>query len=221
MPGITVYLTKEMVNVMVAVLDNGGDMDILLSAVPVIILMAATILIREILGDVQNYVSAVLGDKTQDFMYNLIHKKTTSLDMEFYESTSYFDILQRASAEAVTRPLSLLRSVNGLLERAISLIAMVGVLFTLSWWVPFLMLVGTIPALFVALRTTKIKQKWRIENTIERRRLNYYKQMLSSDKAVPELRVFELGEYFSQRYSNLRSTLREEFLAILRNFSFR
>jgi len=93
---------------------------------------------------------------------------------------------------------------------------MIGILFTLSWWIPFLLLLGTLPALGIALRTTRIKQKWRLDNTIERRRLNYYNRMLSDDKAMPELRIFGLGEHFKNAYSDLRKRLREESLAILR-----
>jgi ATP-binding cassette subfamily B protein len=216
LPAATVYLTKEMINAMVSVVESGGDVNTLMGAVPIIALMAATILIRELIGDVQTYVSAVLADKTQDFMYNLIHHKTITLDMEFYESTSYFDKLQRAASEAVSRPLSLLNSLNSLLESVTTLVAMIGILFTLSWWVPLALLIGTLPALAIALRTTRIKQKWRLDTTFERRRLNYYRQMLSDDKAMPELRVFGLGNHFKEAYSNLRQKLRDEGLAILR-----
>jgi len=216
LPGITIYLTKEMVNALVDVVDSSGDMDVLLTALPVILLMAATILIRELLGDVQGYVRAVLADRTEDYMYGLIHDKTISLDMEFYDSSSYFDTLQRATIEAVSRPLSLLNNINSLLESTITLLAMIGVLFTLSWWIPPLLLIGTVPALLVALRTTRIRQEWRLENTTERRRLNYYKKILSDDVAMPELKIFDLGIHYKNAYSGLRNILRKETLAILR-----
>lgn len=221
LPGVIVYLTKEMVNVMVIVIDSNGDVEALFSAVPIIVFMALSILLRELIGDTQNYVKAVLADKTQDFMYNLIHEKTISLDMQYYESTSYFDKLQRAASESVSRPLSLLQSLNNLLESVITLAAMVSVLFILSWWIPLVLLIGTIPALIVALRTTRIRQKWRLENTFSRRRLNYYRQILIDDKAVPELRIFDLGVFFKKRYSALRKKLREESLKLLRRGLFK
>ena len=216
LPAATVYLTKEMVDAMVNIVESNGDIDTLIGAVPVIALMATTILVRELVGDIQTYANAVLADRTQDFMYNLIHDKTIALDMAFYESTSYYDKLQRAASEAVSRPLSLLNSLNSLLESTITLVAMIGILFTLSWWVPLALLIGTFPALGVALRTTRIKQKWRLDTTIERRRLNYYKTTLSDDKSMPELRIFDLGRHFKNAYSELRRKLRDESLAILR-----
>lgn len=216
LPGITVYLTKEMVNALAAVVNSSGDIEVLLSTLPVIVLMASTILLRELIGDVGGYINAELADKTQDYMYDLIHEKTLSLDMQFYDSTAYFDTLQRATIEAVSRPLSLLQSINSLLESAISLLAMIGVLFTLSWWIPLLLIVGTLPSLAVALRITRTKQKWRLKTTTDRRRLNYYRKLLSDDEAMPELKIFSLGGHYKEVYSNLRSSLRQESLAILR-----
>ena len=216
LPGVIIYLTKEMVNSMVNVIDSNGNIDSLFAVAPVVIFMALTLLLRELISDIQNYVGAVLSDKTQDSMYNLIHNKTISLDMQFYESTSYFDKLQRAASEAVSRPLSLLESLNSLIESVITLATMIGVLFTLSWWIPLVLLIGTLPSLFVAVRRTRIRQKWRLENTLARRRLNYYRQMLVDDKAVPELRVFSLGSHFKEKYSLLRTRLREESLELLR-----
>ena len=216
LPGVIIYLTKEMVNSMVNVIDSNGNIDSLFAVAPVVIFMALTLLLRELISDIQNYVGAVLSDKTQDYMYNLIHDKTISLDMQFYESTSYFDKLQRAASEAVSRPLSLLESLNSLIESVITLATMIGVLFTLSWWIPLVLLIGTLPSLFVAVRRTRIRQKWRLENTLARRRLNYYRQMLVDDKAVPELRVFSLGSHFKEKYSLLRTRLREESLELLR-----
>lgn len=217
LPGITIYLTKEMVNALVDVVDSTGDLNILLNSLPVILLMATTILVRELLGDVQSYINAVLADKTQDFMYSLIHEKTISLDMQFYDSKTYFDTLQRATVEAVSRPLSLLKNINNLLENTITLLTMIGVLFSLSWWTPLILVLGTIPSLLIALRTTRIKQKWRLDNTTKRRRLNYYKRILSDDQAMPELKIFDLGSYYKDAYSRLRTLLREESLAITRH----
>ena len=216
LPAATVYLTKEMVNAMVGVIDSGGNIDTLMDAAPIIALMALTILAREFIGDIQSYIRAVLADRTHDYMHNLIHDKTISLDMAFYESSSYYDKLQRAASESVSRPLSLLNSLNSLIESAITLIAMIGILFTLSWWIPLILMIGTLPALVIALRTTRIKQRWRLNTTVDRRRLNYYKKTLSDDQSMPELRIFDLGKYFKNTYSDLRRKLREESLAILR-----
>jgi len=220
LPGVTVYLTGEMVNAMSSLLDNPSNIDILKSTLPIVLGIVLTFLLRELLGDIQSYINAILGEKTQDFMYNQIHEQTTKLDMQFYDSSSYFDILQRGASEAASRPLNLLQSINTLLENTITMLTMIGVLSILDWWIPIILIAGTFPVLVATMKMTRTKQKWRIEKTTDRRRLNYYKKILSDDKSVAELRIFNLGEHFQNTFSNLRKVLREESLAIQRKGLF-
>ena len=216
-PAVSIFLTREMVNALVLVIDSNGDLDILISALPIISFLGLTILAKEIIGDIQNYVRTVLANKTQDYMFNLIFKQTTTLDMQFYESPLYYDQLQRASTDAVSRPLSLLQNLNSLLQGAITLITMLGVLFTFSWWIPPLLIIGTLPSLRISLQSTKIRQKWRLKNTFEQRRLVYYKQTLTQAKPASELRIFGLANYFQELHRKLRKKLREESLGLLWN----
>jgi ATP-binding cassette, subfamily B, bacterial len=217
LPAASIFLTREMVNSLVLVINNNGDLELLYDALPIVALLGLTIFLREIIGDAQVYVMAVLANRTQDFMFIHIYEQTTKLDMQFYESPLYYDQLQRASSDAVSRPLSLLRNINGLLQGMITLIAILGVLFTFSWWIPPLLAIGTLPSLRISLKTSNIRQKWRLRNTVEQRRLAYYKNTLTTAKAAPELRIFGLGKYFKESHKKLRRKLREESLGLIRN----
>jgi ATP-binding cassette, subfamily B, bacterial len=216
LPAISIFLTREMVNSLVLVIDNSGNQELLFAALPIVGMLGVTIFLREIIGDAQAYVNAQLANRTQDYMFNLIYEKTTSLDMQFYESPLYYDQLQRASTDAVGRPLNLLKNINGLLQGTITLITILGVLFTFSWWIPPLLALGTIPSLKVSIKTSRIRQKWRLKNTVEQRRLGYFKQTLTTAHAAPELRIFGLGKHFKHSHKKLRRKLREESLNLLR-----
>ncbi|MCB0207681.1 MAG: ABC transporter ATP-binding protein [Anaerolineae bacterium] len=214
LPVFTVYLTREMVNALVAVIDSHGDAAAIELALMTGLLMGAVFLTRQLLNSVQSYVNTMLTDQTQDQMYGLIHDKTTSVDMDFFESASYYDQFKRASSDALTKPLSLLQNINSLLQSSITLLAMIGVLFTFAWWVPLLLLLGALPAFGVTLYISRTLYKWRLDNTINQRRLEYYHNLLTSNQAATELRLFELGDYFKPTYNELRRKLRSERLAI-------
>jgi ATP-binding cassette subfamily B protein len=216
LPVFTVYLTRELVNAIVAVIDSDGDWETLQTALFTIMLMGAVMLISELLDRVQSYINMLLADQTQDHMYNLIHNKTVSLDMQFYESTSYYDQLKRATSDALSQPLSLLQNISIFIQSCITLLAMIGVLFTFAWWIPLLTLLGTLPAFWVSMSTSRRIYKWKLLNTINQRRLGYYHQTLTSDKAAAELRLFNLGDHFKPAYNHLRRKLRNEQLAIRR-----
>lgn len=216
LPVITVFLTRDLVNALVALIDSGGDTALLRPALGTILLLGGVLLAGEALGSVQTYVRMLLAERTQDHMNNLIHAKAMALDLAFYESPVYYDQLQRASVDAIDRPLGLLDSLNGLLQSAITLVAMAGVLLAFAWWMPLVLLAGTLPALWVALRTTWALQRWRLANTMNQRRLAYFHRVLSFDQAAAELRLFGLGPHFKQAFETLRVRLRGERLALSR-----
>lgn len=216
LPVFTVFLTREVVNSLIAVINSSGDPSLLRSALISSALMGAVLLTGEVLGSLQTYVRTLLAERTQDFMNDLIHTKAISLDLQFYESPVYYDQMQRASVDAIDRPLGLLDSLNSLLQNSITLVAMGGVLLTFAWWVPLVLLVGTMPALWVALRATLAYHRWRLRNTLNQRRLNYHHRILSSDQSAAELRLFNLGDHFKEAYSRLRRQIRDERLILSR-----
>lgn len=203
LPIFTVYLTRSVINALVAVIDSQGDSATLQSALLPMLLMGGVLLTSQILTSLQAYVGTLLAERTQDYMNDLIHDKAITLDLQYYESPVYFDQMQRASTDAIDRPLSLLINLNSLLQNSITLVAMGGVLFTFVWWMPLLLLAGTAPTLWVALRTTVAFHRWRLTNTMNQRRLHYYHNNLVTERPAAEIRIFGLGEHFKRAYNQL------------------
>ena len=216
LPVATVYLTRNVVNALVAVVGSNGDPAVWMPAVTTVVLMGLVMLVSGVLGSVNGYIRAALSEQVRDRMHGLIHAKALSLDLQFFESPEYYDQLQRASIDAIDRPIGLLDSVSRLLQNTITLVAMAGVLLTFAWWLPIVLLIGTLPALWVTLQSTVAFHRWRVRNTIHERRLLYYNRTLIHDEAAPEVRLFDLGDHFTAAYTTLRRRLRNERLALLR-----
>jgi ATP-binding cassette subfamily B protein len=175
--------------------------------------MGLVTLVSGVLGSVNGYIRTALGEQVRDKMHVMIHAKALSLDMQFFESPTYYDQLQRASVDAIDRPIGLLDSISKLLQNTITLVAMAGVLLTFAWWLPIVLLLGTLPALWVALQSTVEFHRWRVRNTINERRLHSTTTSLIHDEAAPEMRLFDLGDHFSIGLQfTLRGRLRNERL---------
>lgn len=216
LPVFTVYLTRSLVNALVAAIAAGGASTALEPALAAAALMGLVLLAGVVLEALNGYVQAALAEQTQDAMNHLLQVKAASLDLQFYESPEYYDQLQRASFDAVDRPLALLRNMSSLVQNTITLVAMGGVLLTFAWWVPLALLVSTLPALLVALHTAWRFHVWRVRNTIQQRRLLYYQRFLFYDQAAAEIRLFGLAEHFIRNYRALRRRLRGERLQLAR-----
>ncbi len=216
LPVFTVYLTRSLVNALVAAIAAGGAPAALEPALVAAALMGLVLLAGVILEALSGYVQTALAEQTQDAMTHLLQTKAASLDLQFYESPEYYDQLQRASFDAIDRPLALLRNMSSLAQNTITLAAMGGVLLTFAWWMPLALLVSTLPALAVALHTAWRFHVWRVRNTIQQRRLAYYQRFLFYDQAAAEIRLFDLADRFIRSYRALRHRLRGERLQLAR-----
>jgi ATP-binding cassette subfamily B protein len=215
LPVATVFLTREVVNQLVAVVDQQTP-SVLQSALRPITLLAVVMIVAEVLNATSTYIRMSLAERVRDALTNRIHSHAIALDLRFYDSADYYDVLFRASVDALERPLSLLDSLSSIVQNLITLVAMAGVLTLFAWWLPGLLVIGTLPALWVALKATVDFHRWRRRNTVNERRLTYYQRAMIRDDAAAELRLFGLGPRFEAKYDHLRRKLRDERLALMR-----
>ena len=199
LPGISVYLTRLVVDSLVAAMKAGASWDLQSILVPAA-LMAAILLLTELLQSALNWIRTVQSELMQDYTSALIHEKAIAADMAFYESSDYHDKLERARTDASTRSLTLLENSGSLMQNSITLLAMAAVLIPYSAWLPLVLLVSTLPALAVVLRSNRDYHQWWQQTTPDRRWTQYYDMMLTHSGVAAELRLFDLGEYFQSSY---------------------
>lgn len=218
LPGISVYLTRLVVDSLVAAMKAGASWDLQSILVPAA-LMAAILLLTELLQSALNWIRTVQSELMQDYTSALIHDSAIAADMAFYESSDYHDKLERARSDASTRSLTLLENSGSLMQNSITLLAMAAVLIPYSAWLPLALLVSTLPALAVVLRSNRDYHQWWQQTTPDRRWTQYYDMMLTHSGVAAELRLFDLGEYFQSSYQTLRQRLVNERLMLIKNQS--
>lgn len=212
LPGAMVYQTRSLVDGFVSVMASTREWESARPLMSPLLLFGILLLAGEVFSGVASYLESVLTERTQDHMQRLIQARAISVDMSVFESPDYYDLLRRASTEAIDRPLGLLRSLGDLLQNVITLLAMIGVLLRFTWWMPAVLVTGTLPALWVTMRATWQFHLWRKHNSRNHRRLQYMHQILTSDSAAAELRLFQLGHFFMSRYQRLSHKVRDERL---------
>lgn len=216
LPVAAVYLTRPLVDALAGIIRHGPDAGYLPAALWTGSLLALALLAGEMVEGASAYVQTALGEKTQEQMNLLIQTKAVSLDLRFFDLPDHYDQLQRACFDAIDRPLALMHSLGSLIQNSITLLAMGSVLLNFAWWMPLVLLAGTAPALWVALRTTWRFHTWRQRNTKNQRRLAYLQRTLTTDQAAAEVRLFNLGDHFIEAGKQLRQRLTREKLALAR-----
>jgi ATP-binding cassette subfamily B protein len=216
LPVAVVYVTRQVVDFLVGVVKNNVAFDGIKNyefVFPLVVL-GALLVGEQILRTAVQWVRTIQSERIQDFMTGLIHDQALAADLSFYDSPDYYDRLHRAQTDAKSRPLMLLEGMGSLGQNSLTLAGMALLLVSYSPWIPFLLLFGALPALWVALRYAVRSNNWRLRNTVEERRCHYFDWILTMREAAPELRLFALGGHYRDAYQRLRVRLRGEKVAL-------
>ncbi len=216
LPVATVYVTRWLVNSMVGAIQAGGDWEHLRPTLLLVALVAAIQLALQILRSAAAYVRTAQSELVQDHISSLIHRKSAAADLGFYDSAEFYDHLHRARSEATYRPVALVEGLGSLLQNATTLIAMGAVLIPFGVWLPAALLIGTAPALYVAVRYALLQNQWRRKTTPVERRAWYYDWLLTTGDTASEVRLFGLAEHFQSSFQALRRRLRGERMSLAR-----
>ena len=216
LPVALVYLTKAVVDSLVAAIGAPGDPERSERALVTIGLAAGVMLASEILQSVADWIRSAQSELIQDHVKNVVHQQSVALDLAFYESPEYHDRLEQVRTEASSRPMTLLESVGSLVQNGITLVAMAAVLASYSFGLPVVLGLSALPALYVVLRFDRRYHGWWNLTTVQRRRAQYYDFILTHVATAPEVRLFGLGAHFHSAYQVVRRRLRSERLLQLR-----
>ncbi len=179
-------------------------------------LTGAAMLLTELLHRISNYVRTAQSELLKDHISDLIQRKSAEVDFGFYEMPEYHDHLHRARSDASYRPIELLENMGGLLQGAVTLLALLAVLLPYGWWLPLSFLAAAVPLAAAVMANTMRRYNWQRSVTEAERRTWYYDWVLTATETAAEVRLFGLSEHFRTAYSQLRRTLREEQLRVVK-----
>jgi ATP-binding cassette, subfamily B, bacterial len=217
LPAAIVYLTKLIVDGVVAAMKSGSNWTGIRSVLILVVTLGAIMILMEVVRSGISWVRTIQAELLKDHISALIHEKSVTADLAFYDQADYYDHLHRARSEASYRPIALLENIGSLLQNGITLIAMGAILIPLGPLLSLGLLISTIPAFVVVVRYALAEYQWQLRTTADDRRSWYYDWLMTNAKAAPELRLFGLGKYFRDRYAELRKKLRSERLQLARN----
>ena len=157
----------------------------------------------------------LLSQKLTDHISAALHKKSTSLDLSYYDNAQYHDTFHRAQQEAGYRPMQVVQNITGIFQNSLSLAGIIAILFSLSWLIIAILIVTAIPSLILRLYKSKILYQWQRSNTNLFRKTNYYSELLTNQRHAKELRIFNLAKHFQERFDTSRSEIVKNIKTIL------
>ncbi len=178
-----------------------------------IALLAALSLLNVVFHLISNYVRDAQSQCITDYVHGLIHAQSVAVDLAYYEDPRYYDTLHRAQQEAPYRPAMIVTDLLKMAQSAISLSAVTVILASVHWAIAVVLVLASIPGFAIKVRYSgRWNRRLRKRTAPERMALDLH-QILTGDQFAKEVRLFDLGDGFRDRYTEIRGRLREEQLA--------
>jgi ABC-type multidrug transport system fused ATPase/permease subunit len=162
----------------------------------IVLLLAAA---QRALTICQQLLRALLGQRVNE----MILEKALTLDLAAFENSELYDRMTRARREASQRPLSLVMRTFQLAQHSFSLVAYGGLLLQLSAWALVVLVIAAIPSFLVETRFSADAFRlftWRAPET---RKQNYLEVLLAREDFAKEVKLFDLGPIFLERYREI------------------
>ena len=174
--------------------------------------LAAVALASALLHWLAILVNEVEAQCVSDRVQEIIQRKSIELDLAYYENAEYHDTLHRAQQEAPYRPVAV---VNGIAQAAQSGLVLAGIALLLvatQWGLALALLVPAVPGMLLRMRYANRVHAWQRRSSPAQRLAAYWHLLVTAAAAAKEIRLFDLGPLFVDRFRDLRRRLRREQL---------
>ena len=156
---------------------------------------------------ISGYITEKQSGEVGEYIDSKIHESAIGLDLSFYESPKYFDILKRARDMSIDRPNLIVFTIVDIARNAISLVVIGSMLVSIDWRLFPILAIFVIPTLWVRINFANSQNALRIAQTALERKSGYMSTLLTSDVHAKEIRSFGLGSHLRKIYSSIRLDL--------------
>jgi ATP-binding cassette subfamily B protein len=186
-----------------AVLNISASGGVSWSLVKPVLLLAGVTALTAVIASVQVGLGRYAGELVAAVMWQRVLHVATRVDLRKFESTRFYDRLQRVQASALTRPYQI---TYGLVATVGAAAASIGLLVAIMLIHPALLpllLIGGVPVLITSRRQSQLEFDFLAQQTQSMRLRTYLTWVQTGRDEAKEVRAFGLARNFGQRLNNL------------------
>lgn len=173
------------------------------STITAVALLSTAIIGSFVAENLIKYLSNRLTLKLSFATETQIVDRLRSFEVQDFESPETYDKIQRADASTGRHIFELFNSVRSGMQASISIIGIVIVIASWNVWVALALILAPIPAAIATFELQNRAFEIEYSRAPNVRLANYFRELLCSDSARKEIRVFRLGGIFEERYVEL------------------
>ena len=214
-PVATAWVSKLLIDAVVAAANQGGGPGWVRWVLILVAAQFGLYLANALLQALQGVIQQALQELTGDHVQLTIMRHANRLDLAFFEEPKFYDTLQQAQREGSQRPLGMVQQVFTIVRSLITFLSMIALMARLGWIVAAVALVAPVPS-FIASTRYGWRGYWMARRqSSDRRLMMYLADLLTKDTYHKEIKLFGLGEHFTERWKVIADRFYREHVALL------
>ena len=215
MPIIGSLISKEILNELQVIIESRSVAQTLGDAYTAVFFGSAVMfllvfffaykILNQVITRLNTAVTRIAGEKVVRHVKLQIMNKAKEIDIASFDLPEFYEKLENANREAGMRPISVLSSTFDAISKIISLISYVIVLVTAPdmWWMAIVMIIISVPTAVISFTYRRKNFLYLRRHSKERRQMNYYSDIMVNKDMVKEIRMFDLGDRFTERFDKV------------------
>ncbi len=162
-------------------------------------------ILNQVVNRLNTAVTRIAGEKVVKYVKLQIMNKAKEIDLSSFDRPEFYEKLENANREAGHRPIGILSHTFDAISKFISLISYVIVLMTAPdmWWAAIVMMLVSAPTAAISFAYRKKHYTYMFRRSKDRRQMNYYSDIMVNKDMVKEIRMFDLGDSFTDSYEKV------------------
>lgn len=173
-----------------------------------------TLLTQYIAFSIQTFTETMFWSKVPIRLYQLVLGKVSSLDVEYVESASFRDTLQKVKESYAWMPLNLLSNAFYTFQSALQLSIAFVALATLNILIAVGIIIAALPAFVNQLYYSKTLWGVWSEHSPHRKRFFYLSELIQNKNGIKEMKIFGTAKKFLAQILGIQENLARENLSI-------
>ena len=172
--------------------------------------------LSSIVGRMIDYSDSLLADKYTRHVSIQVMKHASELDLTSYEDPVFYDRLERARVQATDR-LVMVQSIGRLELQLITAVTMSLAVMLYSPWLMVLLILAVLPAFLGESHFAFLGYAKNFRQTPIKRQLDYLRVVGGTKEAAKELKLFNLGKFFTERFAKLSEIIYQQDVSLARS----
>ena len=186
-----------------AVLPGSGSSGDFWRLVQPVLLLAASTAITAVIASVQVGLGRYAGELVAARMWQRVLRVATRVDLRKFESSRFYDRLQRVQANALTRPYQITHGVVAMIGAVAASAGLILALILVNPVLLPLLILGGVPVLITSRRQSQLEFDFLARQTQSTRMRNYLTWVQTGRDEAKEVRAFGLAGNFGKRLTAL------------------